>query len=797
MDLPTLIKALQANFDALSGVSSQLQGSYQEQSSSIMRVKEESSLALDLSRIEQEGDGAPPGSSPTPVVAGGVGFIAVSWAPMLNSSTVTYDVHISTTTGFTPDGTTLVGQMPAAGMYFIRKMPGGVDDLAYDTDYYIKLVARDVDGSAAASAEATTRLVPADGPDIALNGIIAGHILAGTIRSEHLAAVLVVGNTIQTFPDGPVPTQGVRISGESGLTAYNANGDIVVSLPTTGDDFSFVGVIEALGIDVVGDAMFRSLATIDQGAAIVLNQKVSDPTTNPPSLVQEVPALATANIGTNFDAAYPWFDGTNVWMTRFQDESQPEVVKWDATMSTEVAAQSPVMPSIGPWANIFVVRHSGQWIGLARRLSDNDMRWLVWDDDGEGGCPMTLLAHGGYFQDEADLGLSSDCSLTYDGTKLYVLQQKADESEGLIKVFTPVASAVPTYDGAGSMVTITTAMFNVHNDPVPFIRSDADFGATRFILRMLIGNTSKYETYNTSGTIQTNEWWEAAEVAVSRGFWYNAGFFELKSTATGLWDYTGWVWTTESTKYWVKYSWSDNTNESAGSPTSSITMKKRRQLTLTTPELPAGITEVRIYMDRNATEPTLDHQVDSASKTVVLTSFTAGGAAPLTVSTLPDATAAELRTSDGVALIRADGLVRCKLTYAANPSLNNNVDYYIRFGTEVTDTGGFHAATTDQVAQTPNSTYDLVMPFTGQYLVTLGVQFAVNGTGRRDFWFEMDAVGERLTRQSVATVSFRDSAQLVMDANQGSILRLATRQTSGGVLTLEGAKVSVIFIGPT
>ena len=802
MDIPALVRAIQANFDALAGGTAELEGSYMEQSSSVLRVREDTNLALDIARTEMEGDGQPPGSSPAPIIQGGVGFIAVSWTPITNSSTVTYDVHISTDSGFTADGTNFVGEMPAGGMYFIRKLPGGTDDLAYDTDYYVRLVARDVDGSAAQSATATTRLVPANTPDIAVGAIVAAHILAGSIRTEHLAAVLVVGSTIQTFPEGPTPTQGVRISGQTGLTAYDAGGNIVVSLPTTGSNFLFRGVIEALGLTVEGRATFRADTVIDQGADIILSETVADPSTGP-SLVQDVPLTTlAAGVGSDFDAAYPWHDGTNLFLTRFQDESQPEVVKFSSDGTSEVAASEPQMPSIGPWSSIFVVRHSGQWIGLARRESDQDMRWLVWDDDGTGGLPLTLLAHGGYFQDEADNGLSSDVSLTYDGTKLYTLQEDGTSNNALIKVFTPQASAVPTFDGAGSNVTITENVFNLSKLPVPFIRSNADFGATRYILRVKYGSlASRFITFTTAGVNQVNEYWDAADDGFSRGFWYNSGFHELVAQFIGRWSYTGWVWTTESAKYWVKYSWSDNTNESAGSPTSSLTLLKRRQLTITTPDFPTGITEVRIYMDRGGSEPTLDHQVDSATKSVVRTSFTAGGGAPLSTSTLPAATPSGLLTSNHIPLIRANGIPRYKGAYTANQNIGDAVLTFIKFSeaNDVVDTDDFHTNPNgDNLNTTANSDHEFSLPFTGQYLVVLNCTFASNATGMRRLQLNLEGVlYDRSNPRANATEATRTVLVSVVDATAGDDLTAAVFQDSGGALALNGAKLAIIYLGPS
>ena len=101
-------------------------------------------------------DGIAPTSSPTPEVEGGIGFLAVKWAAVSNADPVTYEVHLSTTTGFTPDGTTLAGETPGL-LAFIERMPDGTA-FTQGTTYYCKIIAKDEDGSAAAGSQDSTTL---------------------------------------------------------------------------------------------------------------------------------------------------------------------------------------------------------------------------------------------------------------------------------------------------------------------------------------------------------------------------------------------------------------------------------------------------------------------------------------------------------------------------------------------------------------------------------------------------------------------------------------------------------------
>ncbi|HWT40086.1 MAG TPA: fibronectin type III domain-containing protein, partial [Dongiaceae bacterium] len=86
-------------------------------------------------------DGSAPASSPTPTVASGIGYLFASWTAVANNDPVTYEVHISTTTGFTPSGATKVAET-ASTVISLEKDAAGTA-LTYGTTYYVKLIAKD------------------------------------------------------------------------------------------------------------------------------------------------------------------------------------------------------------------------------------------------------------------------------------------------------------------------------------------------------------------------------------------------------------------------------------------------------------------------------------------------------------------------------------------------------------------------------------------------------------------------------------------------------------------------------
>lgn len=102
-------------------------------------------------------DGIAPASSPTPTVISLLGALGVQWTPVGNVDIVTYEVHLSTTSGFTPAAGTKAGEVTGTS-FQIRTLPGTTTLLSYGTTYYVKLIAKDRDGSAAAGSQGSGQI---------------------------------------------------------------------------------------------------------------------------------------------------------------------------------------------------------------------------------------------------------------------------------------------------------------------------------------------------------------------------------------------------------------------------------------------------------------------------------------------------------------------------------------------------------------------------------------------------------------------------------------------------------------
>lgn len=142
---------------------------------------------IDPDTVPQPRDGLAPDSSPAPTVQGGIGVLFVKWDGVDNNDPVTYEVHLSASSGLTPSTATLATETNGT-MVSLRTLPDG-SALAYGTTYYVKIIAKDLDGSAAASAEASGQMVQANSPDIATNSVTTDQLAANSVQAENLDVI--------------------------------------------------------------------------------------------------------------------------------------------------------------------------------------------------------------------------------------------------------------------------------------------------------------------------------------------------------------------------------------------------------------------------------------------------------------------------------------------------------------------------------------------------------------------------------------------------------------------------------
>ena len=128
------------------------------------------------------------------------------------------------------------------------------------------------------------------------------------------------------------------------------------------------------------------------------------------------------------------------------------------------------------------------------------------------------------------------------------------------------------------------------------------------------------------------------------------------ASASSLWQFTAWDWSTATLPFWLAYSWYDDVgtlHESRVGPRASISLGRRRQLGVTVPAVPTGGADdpdkLNLYMLASATDPgagsgTMKLQASTTATQLALTSYNAAGAADAASNNFPGGTPAVVQS---------------------------------------------------------------------------------------------------------------------------------------------------------
>jgi fibronectin type 3 domain-containing protein len=161
----------------------------------------------------QPGDASPPTAPGTPSVTTSIGRANLSWAPATdNVGVVRYNLHRSTTSGFTPSLSNRVAQ-PTGTSYSDTGLAGGT--------YYYKVTAEDAAGNVGSPSGEAQAVVPADQPPSAPTGLTAATSI-GTASLVWNVATDDVGvvryNVHRSTIAGFTPSLANRIAQPTGTT---------------------------------------------------------------------------------------------------------------------------------------------------------------------------------------------------------------------------------------------------------------------------------------------------------------------------------------------------------------------------------------------------------------------------------------------------------------------------------------------------------------------------------------------------------------------------------------------------
>lgn len=589
-------------------------------------------------------DGDPPAISPPPIVAGGVRSLFVSWLPIANADPVTYEVHVSTASGFTADDDTYAGEVSGTRLV-ITELPDGTP-LDYEETYYVRTIAKDADGAAAQSTEASGAPVQVDTPDIAVEAVTADRILANSITADRFAATLVLTSLLTTAESGQrvaIDTDGIRL--------YSPDGEILVDIPTDPTkEASFSGDITARQLTVLEGATFRGSSYLDKGASLNLLERTAAPGTAPTLTIdhdyQELGAGLPAGgtpLGLYYDAAGGAGGSTASWLTTTGDGSGNFYVQEYRADTGAFVRQAALTPSLFGITRIYGAARLGSYVYA-----------LVQVDLPPRGDPAYYLVRvnqAAFTYDSASLIASPGTTvfpecIGADGTNLLVMVNRVS-----------LQPQVRRYDGAMALVSTTTFT----GWPTPLTgwtyKGIVAQGGSWWVCAEDASLTYSAGTrcVSTAGAYTANRDFYVSGPATGQanGLAHDGTrFWTLAATLTALTPrlvrHSTWDWTTENATYWVGYTWRTDAGpyETTIGPRASISLTgyRRARVAVSVPAFPSGVTGFRVYVDRAASAPattSLKRQAASTyltSETVSpgrLIGFDTGGAAPPTSNTYP------------------------------------------------------------------------------------------------------------------------------------------------------------------
>lgn len=307
------------------------------------------------------------------------------------------------------------------------------------------------------------------------------------------------------------------------------------------------------------------------------------------------------------------FDGTG-WGTQ-SSSSKPNVY---ITYEYDVNTLLETAPNIG-------IATDGTYIYT---LDNTGKVWKYLRSDG---------SYVGSYNISSDItGTVSKAGLMYDATntKLVVLTTIDTTASSTLRYiqYDPAAIASP---GTAKNVTGLTV-----NGATDTIRGGAN------VVDPLNGSAQTYWV-SVSGVVYAVAPGVAASVTANRNFGTSATALKGvthdgtqfrgydSSSATKVWKFSSWDFTTTSTTLWVAYSWYDSagtTHETAMGPRTSLTIRRRERVAVSNAAIPTGGADdpnnVRIYALQNATDTgagTFWLQATDALTSRYLTSYTGSG----------------------------------------------------------------------------------------------------------------------------------------------------------------------------
>lgn len=648
----------------------------------------------------------------------------------------------------------------------------------------------DVDWSSAVDAE-----------DIVINKITAGQ----------LASVLVLASLIQTADEGARCEMDV-----DGFRVYSSSDEVLINMPTNGEAIYIKADVVATTLTVTGETNLQGASAVAMGAVLTAQATVVKPT-QAPTLTQgwdsetmpidaavDKSATRYTRQGLAYDAAGGAGGATKVFWTVAEDSAGEQ------TLVELLASDRTVNRSVGLGADILnvyhpsVVRHSS-WV------------YIYYSDFGGGRHVQRYLASTLAFVDDLSVTLPGDAARPWDhqicsdGTNPYIV---GPTEFGEVKW----NKYNDTMVKQGS--TISTGSHPASDVFVGAVAGSADIGAFRIFA---LAESGHVYVYDSAGSRQSNEEFDtpgpSQSPGNSRGLTYGdalgdgARFWSLgnvqNNTVQTLGKHSTWTWTTDSSIYWVAYSWYDDvgtTHETEVGPRSSITMGRRKKMTVTAASLPGsgGADEPnkhRAYMFPKATAPAtteLKLQNAFADNVTVERTYDNGGAAPQTTNGFSAlGTAAEIKSATTGWSLKGDGTAFFK---AVAHIMFKNSNQSIATGTaSFTKVASYDGTTRTNSAYYSNTTGVITLLQAGLYKIDVQMAFAANATGQRFVGIGINGADptnrNRVSQNANGAGGTHLAFSMFLDAAANDTIQVMVEQSSGGNLNVTDGIFHIAYVG--